>query len=1021
VADDAIAAPPGFTLDAPPAPSGDHAPAAAISPPPGFALDAQAEPQAQARTAEPKKEGGFWRNVGAGLAGASESLNSLMMPGLIERAGHELFGTPTTAGHIEQSAENLHIAPSQVEEKTPGDYIGRGVGSMLASPVMPEAGGASALGRAAAETVATGAGMGAGQYAGEKVAGPTGGVIASIPGAMLGHAALDSALDITAPWRKSEGRAVRQVTRNTDLAPEDMRAAVAAPSEPLFPGDQPTLAAKIPDQRLALAQRASEATTPQPFLKQRAAEDTARAKAMQDVAPSANVGPVDVAQAFRSQLDAIHEAHAATVRGAVRALAPDAAPPSTEFDPAADAAQQTIMRHAEALGGQDVAANGQTAGQIRGGRAREVVQQATAAAKARLDQLWDTVRQSGVVQFDGSPVGEAARRLEEEIPKPTGERGPVNTGLVDENGAPIIRAPKSGEPPNNATLGAALPFVTTLKQWNGPVSMDTLRAERMTITNAIERAYSPLQPDRLAGRRLSILRDAIDDALDRGIVAKAQEQDRAVAAGQIDGSQTLAADLQSVVDGWRTGRGSGQLVSARVAGGPGNPGRPSQGGMAAVPGGGRTETSSGGQGGGGAGNPGVAAPDGSLTPDEAAAAYDRARVANREFQSVHGDKTPTARALKAGPYGGSYATPDSGVIPLYFKPGPGGAETIQNLVQVVGPQQAEGVIRDQAAASLLHEATRDGRIVVPKWRTWMDRYGAALDPFPALRQQFSRPADAQAALDDVTASHTNAVSSFQKSALGDWLKADPDKAAATLFQGQDRVARAAELSSNLRVPWAQPNAAALEGLRRSVWDEFMRRVVPGYDATSPPEPAETRLKPQRFQDVFRDNRAMLGKVLDPEHLQTLEGVSKSLARDQMVMDRVRERVGSNTARDARLIQQMEGRTSLLGMALSGSLDAATTAGATAAHGVSGGFAAHTAMKALGAIAKAVRQAGIGRKNDLLAEMYANPDFARAMFEQYSPGGVGGTAKRVVEALRAAPARVLPQAAAGAAAQSRRLP
>jgi hypothetical protein len=424
----------------------------------------------------------------------------------------------------------------------------------------------------------------------------------------------------------------------------------------------------------------------------------------------------------------------------------------------------------------------------------------------------------------------------------------------------------------------------------------------------------------------------------------------------------------------------------------------------------------------------VAPGEGQVSPEQAAENYAEARGATRDYHSVYGDKTPTGQALKRGPFGSGYATQDSGVIPLYLKPGAQGAESIRNLVAAVGPQQAEAVIRDQAAASLMHAASRDGRIIVPRWRQWMDRYGGSLSAFPDLQRRFGQVAAAQAELDRAaedyanrTAVHYRAlegalgtaakqhegfVSAFQKSALGDWLRADPDKAAAALFQGNDRVARAGQLAGALRNPW---NAAPMEGLRRAVWDEFMHRVVPGYDQAAPPEASEMRFKPQRFQDVFRDNRAMLAKVLDPEQMHTLQGITDSLARDQLVMDRVRERVGSNTARDTRLRQILEGRPSIWGLALSGGLDAATTAAAAAAKGTGAAVTAHVGMRALAKIAGALRQAGIGAKNEMAARMYADPEFARLMFERYSPGGIRGLADRVTKALQRAPVRVLPQA------------
>ena len=392
-----------------------------------------------------------------------------------------------------------------------------------------------------------------------------------------------------------------------------------------------------------------------------------------------------------------------------------------------------------------------------------------------------------------------------------------------------------------------------------------------------------------------------------------------------------------------------------------------------------------------------------MAPEDAAAAYDIARGATREFHALHGDKTPTAAALKPGPFGGGHATPSSGVLPLYFKPGPGGAEAIQNLISVVGPSQAESVVRGQAAASLRTAAVRNGQINVNAWRKWLNDHTAALAPFPNLRASFARPANAQAVLDNLSARHVQDTADFQRSALGDWMKADPDKAVASLFSGSDRVTRAKQLATALHLP--PPNVAtaptaAQAGLRRAVWDEFMRRTVPGYGSA---DATEVRFSPQVFQNTLRDNRAMLGTILDSQQMRTLQGIGASLAREQRVMNMVRERVGSNTARDARLVAQMEGQRNLAGMALSGALDAAATGAATAAHGVGSGVAAHTAVRGIAAVGDAIRRAGVGRRNDLISRMYADPAFARAMFQRPSVGA----ARMVARALsQSAPRAVM---------------
>lgn len=849
-------------------------------------------------------------------------------------------------------------APNPLRLRTPEDttattlpeYMARGAGSMPVAPV-------------------AGAVAGAGQLAGESAApkgwGGVGGVLGSLVGAGLGGAAFDAAL-AKMPAMSTGARAVDAVKSHADMPSDQLQAAVTAPTQPAFPGDKPTLAQKIPDPGIALGEEAYRKTIPEPFITSNVAQNVARRDALQTVEPPRTASPQDVADLFRSQLDAVHQAGVAAVRGAASTIDPEAVRSDMPMDEAAQAAQDAILQRSASLGGNDTSALDEaTAQQLRGVRARTAVQEAASAAKAREGQLWDTVRKSGLVQFDGTAIGEAARFLIGEV------------------------TPREGQPQTTAALSSQDgPVVNTLASWKGPVDLDTFMLQRSDISSRINQAQQA--GDRQAVRRLEILKGAIDNALESGIVTKAAEQDKAVAAGQLDPSDTMAANLARDVEQWRAARASGQLSQTGLADSAGNdrgaPGTrqnavPGDNGAAAQEqpsghGSGKTE-----------GDTGLAPGNEPLDP---AAIYAAARQATREYHTLYGDKTPTGAVLKRGPFQGGHATPDSGVLPLYFKPGAAGAEAIQNLVSVVGQEKAESLVRDQAAASLRYAAEKNGKLDVPRWQKWMRDYDAALSPFPDMRAQFAKPAEAQAALDRAIADHSGATKAFEKSAAGDWLKADPDKAAKALFEGTKRASRADQI-----VKAIGGDKAATEGLRRAVWTEFMRRAVPGLESA---EPSETRFRPQIFQDVLRDNRAVLQKVLKPEQLATLEGIGASLARDQRVLSMVRERVGSNTARDSRLIARLEGRTSILGMALDGALDMGATALGAAMEGLPGGVVGHFAVKSLAKIGTALRQAGIQSRNNLIARMYADPEFARTMFEKYAPGTIRMTADRISRAL-----------------------
>ena len=407
------------------------------------------------------------------------------------------------------------------------------------------------------------------------------------------------------------------------------------------------------------------------------------------MAPPTTASAQDVADKFRTDLDAIHQAATASIKGAVAHFAPDAVPPEATVDAATQAAQDAIRQRTAALGGNDVGTDSTTAAQMRGQRAREVIEQIAGAANTRLGNLWDIVRQHGLTQFDDDGIGEAARNLPAEI------------------------APREGQP--KTTLGFGRfdgPIVDTLADWKGPIDLDVLRGQQSDISSKINEAA--VAGDRQAVRRLEILKGAVDDALDHGIVSKVQEQNQDVAAGKISPADTMEAQLASNADKLRDVAISGERPAAAVADSGQGAANALGMGSVALPGAGGTASAAAPGRGNAAWDQGLAGTAG-VSPESAVQAYADARAATREYHSVYGDKTPTGAILKKGPFGGGHAVQDSTVLGQYFMPGDKGAEPVQNLVAAVGKDKAREIIGDQAAASLRFVAAPTGRLGRPRF------------------------------------------------------------------------------------------------------------------------------------------------------------------------------------------------------------------------------------------------------------------------------------------------------------------
>lgn len=932
---------------------------------------------------------GPWHNFEAGVMQGTEFLQDWMTPsGLIANAGHALFGTPKASSATDTIARRENIAPDQVAAQTPVDYVARGAGAGLVSaPVGVEGGLLGSVGSMAAGA-GVGAASGAGQYAGEHLAPAGWEGVGGAAGALLGGAAAGTgmgALGLLRPETPEQAAVSKVQSLATD--PDRLNSVLGQSSNPaqeIVPGSKPTLAQLVPDTGLAQAETVYRNQNDALFRDVRNQQNSARLTALQGI--ESNVaGPQEVGQVFRDQLAAIDQLHQAKVDQ----ITSQSAAALAAHDQLVGNARDTLNNSIRDISGNDLSGpDNATSTQIRGQAARSALQAADDEKAGAENRLWGIVRQHGALQFPADGIGRAATQLMAEV------------------------QPQPGELPTTTTLGALDgPVVNTLAHWQGPVSLDTLRAQRSDITSRLNQAYRG--GDRQAARRLEILKGQIDTALDQGLTDTAQQEQHAVASGDIAPHPFLGGDLEGESRQWLAASRARQRQASGLAGSGASRIGNGPSGSPAIPGSyGTTSQAAAGSNGprSAIGNPGVAPDQGiPVSPADAQAAYTAARQATRDRRSAFGEG-PIGQILKPGPFGAQYAMPDSAVLPTLFRSnGNGAAEAVQGLVKAVGPDQAQSLVQHQAAADLLASARNpDGTLNLMRYRGWLNKHSDALSPFPALQQRFAQPQGAQEALDQLTAQrdalarqgqeagrsaqsvHADALGQFGKSAAQVWLGTDPDKAAAAILGRKN----SADLASEL-VRRVQHDPDALSGLRRSFLDEVMRRA----QTTAPAAEGETMLGAATYRKTVANNRAALSRIFSPQQMGTLDQVAADLERAERTGSGAAARVGPGTARDIIQQSRMTQERPSLFRAVVGSLGRfGAMAAGDMSGGIGGAFISREGMRVVGDFVNYLRQQHIAEREDLVAHMLANPDLARTMFHEVTTSNVGTLTGRAMKAL-----------------------
>ena len=688
--------------------------------------------------------------------------------------------------------------------------------------------------------------------------------------------------------------------------------AVAPQSLEVVPGSKPTTAQVAQTPGAVGLQEAHATVEGNPFTQRAIDNNTAQLGAIKDLAP-ADARPQAVGERFQSMLNDLDQA-------------------GTE---ASNATKAGVIAKTDAAGGMSNAQN-------YGSDMRETLGQGLADKKVQVGKLWDAVDPDGALTVNFAPVQKTASDL----------LANVNTKFGETLSAPEKMLIKSAAGINDPVV----PFA----------SLQTLRSN---LGNEISAARSALTPSPQAVRRLTILKNSIDQAIAETINSKSEQDGAAVASGKMAPENAIDARL----DQFNEPTGAAEQSATTQMGGSGGTrfGASSASGPNAAIG----DLGTGGETNGRSGNvAGSAGVSGGTQPlgnfDQAAAGRFSAAKQARVEQAQTYETGRVGQVLRPGTGGSGFATSDSAVPGAFFSGGPREAEDVSNYIKAAGSKaKAEQLGRDYLVSDLRAKGiiADDGTVKAETFARWRRTHDGAIKQFPGLDDQFSNIAKAQETYDNTVAAHAEAVKSFQNGVAKEFLGSDPLKAVGSAFGSKNPEKTFSQL-----VDLVRGDKDATEGLKRGVVDYILSKGV----GSKPAADGENFLNSATLRKWLDDNKKPLRVVFGGgQGLQNLEMVAADLRR---AAQSAAASPGSNTVN--KLALGIKHGTISGGHHETASVIIGEQAGGILAHMLGfGPFASKVAElggAAFRPIVNGMKQAGLETINDLTREAMLHPELAR---------------------------------------------
>lgn len=894
-------------------------------------------------------------------------------------------GTPTIGdvAQIAAKAVNPGWDTSKVIAATPGERIARAVGGGVVGGIAPmgEAmtvgrmiangliGGAAGTGSGVAQEVAPdalkpAAGIVGGLLAGGGVAGAEAGVRAA------GRVASDTAAPFVAAVSPEAARAqagATLVNRATD--PAAVQAGVNPGAGELVPGSKPTTFQQTGDMGLGALEREQATKNPVPFMQRAAEQNEAQRGALQDIQSGAD--PNALASGIKANFDQLD----ADTQGHLDALL---AEQNANVQRIAEGGQSNLVAAQEGATKAATAIGGLNPPEVSGESLRAAINEAVDAEKVRMKGLYDAVDPNADLVGNAQHLRQAAT----DIP------------------AAMSQAARPMEGEESAIFQAArdLPPLSSLQD---------IEAIRSRVSAEMRRQQQPTG-DAQSLRRLTMLRQAIQENLSTTIAQKVANEAGAIDRGQLDASDSTAARLQTWADEWKQQR----EAQARVGGGTGTSPTTLGGSTGSIASDGAGLPSAGGS---------VGAPSDQGLPPNAPtiddAALARLNLATSEYAKYKGRFGQPAVASTIARAGGHelFRLPDGRVPGKFFHPGPTGYSDMQALFGTAGIGKALPIITDYAAASLRKAAMNpDGTLDPAKFVRWRNAHADALRALPQdVRQRFGAAADASAAASKVAnvvsaadkeaasiaaqtitaaaAARALTLKGFQSGAIGKVMglssPEDVTRVVGSILRGKTAVSEMKLLAKAAQD--AGPDAVA--GLRQAVADHIANNYIGNTEAATS---GVTKVKADAFQTFMRQNRAAIGQVFTDNEVSIMEAVARDIQRAKRSENAVKLPGQSNTAQDLLAVNKNSKGVARAGRTM---IDGLAGAVGAAFHGPIGALIGVVGAHAI----QAMREAGISRVDELVTQALLHPEIARDLMKNAPTAAAPGTSMSLARSIRTA--------------------
>jgi len=270
------------------------------------------------------------------------------------------------------------------------------------------------------------------------------------------------------------------------------------------------------------------------------------------------------------------------------------------------------------------------------------------------------------------------------------------------------------------------------------------------------------------------------------------------------------------------------------------------------------------------------------------------RLANSHFKNVEARfrRSRIGQVLRPGKFGSEFAIEPSDVFEQFVKGGKGSIEAYDELAGVVGEESAKNMMRRMLSGSLLDAAGDiDGTLDSKRFGKWVRDNQAVFDAHPEFKRFFSSTQAAQKRVLDVEKFTRRTRDMMDKNAVNLLLpgKADADVAVRNALAKKRPTHQMQELFS-----FVKGDKAAVRGLRRAFWNEFMASV----NVTDVKDSSDILLVPRKAEAFMTKFKGALQVLYTPKEIKTLEGVLEAARiSDSVLHPPVR---GSRTSSDIKL-------------------------------------------------------------------------------------------------------------------------